>query len=38
MSLSEAFVAATRFGLGARPGDLQAIGAAGPRRWLEQQL
>ena len=32
-----AFIAATRFGFGARPGDLREI-AADPRGWLEEQL
>lgn len=37
MALDQAFVAATRFGLGPRPGDLQRI-AGDPRGWLRQQL
>jgi uncharacterized protein (DUF1800 family) len=37
MSTREAFIAANRFGLGARPGELAEI-AADPRGWVEQQL
>jgi uncharacterized protein (DUF1800 family) len=37
MSLEEAAVAANRFGLGARPGELKAI-AGDPRGWLKAQL
>jgi len=37
MSLQDAAVAANRFGLGARPGDLPVI-AADPRGWLKAQL
>jgi uncharacterized protein (DUF1800 family) len=37
MALDQAFVAATRFGLGPRPGDLRAI-TGDPRAWLLQQL
>jgi uncharacterized protein (DUF1800 family) len=37
MSLEEAAVAANRFGLGARPGELKAI-AGDARGWLKQQL
>lgn len=37
MSLQDAAIAANRFGLGARPGDLKAI-AADPRGWLKAQL
>src|SRR5580704_3891079 len=37
MSLDEAAIAANRFGLGARPGDLKAI-AGDPRGWLKAQL
>ena len=33
----ETVIAANRFGLGARPGDLEAIGAD-PQRWLRKQL
>ncbi len=32
-----AFIAANRFGMGARPGDLKKI-SANPKRWLEKQL
>jgi len=35
--MSKAFIAATRFGLGARPGDLEDIGS-NPERWLLDQL
>jgi uncharacterized protein (DUF1800 family) len=35
--LSEAAIAANRFGLGARPGELEAI-ASDPRGWLKSQL
>ncbi|MEQ1502755.1 MAG: DUF1800 domain-containing protein, partial [Myxococcota bacterium] len=35
---TDPFVAATRFGLGARPGDLAAIRDTGPRDWLLAQL
>lgn len=38
MGLQEAFVAATRFGLGARPGELDAIEADGPTAWVLAQL
>ncbi len=34
----DAFVAATRFGIGARPGQLAAIEQAGARKWLLAQL
>jgi len=37
MSLQDAAIAANRFGLGARPGDLAVI-AADPRGWLKAQL
>jgi uncharacterized protein (DUF1800 family) len=37
MSLEKAAIAANRFGLGARPGDLKAI-AADPQGWLLEQL
>ncbi len=37
MSLSNAAIAANRFGLGARNGDLSAI-AADPRGWLSEQI
>lgn len=37
MALDQAFIAATRFGLGPRPGDLKLI-AGDPRGWLVQQL
>ena len=37
MSLEHAAIAANRFGLGARPGDLKAI-AGDPRGWLLEQL
>ena len=37
MSLHEAAIAANRFGLGARPGELRAI-AGDPRGWLRAQL
>jgi uncharacterized protein (DUF1800 family) len=37
MSLEEAAIAANRFGLGARPGELKAI-AGDPRGWLKAQL
>jgi len=37
MSISRAFIAATRFGLGVRPGQLERI-AVDPRRWLFRQL
>ena len=37
MSLDQAAIAANRFGLGARPGELQAI-AGDPRGWLKAQL
>jgi uncharacterized protein (DUF1800 family) len=37
MSIRDAAIAATRFGLGARPGDLSEL-AADPRGWLEHQL
>ncbi len=37
MSTTDAFVAATRFGLGARPGDLETI-APDPKGWLLAQL
>lgn len=37
MALDQAFIAATRFGLGPRPGDLRRI-ASDPRGWLRQQL
>jgi uncharacterized protein (DUF1800 family) len=33
----EAALAVTRFGLGARPGEIEAV-AADPRRWLEAQI
>lgn len=36
--LAHAFVAATRYGLGARPGELATIASTGPREWLAQQL
>ena len=36
-STRQAFIAATRFGFGARPGDLDEI-ASDPRGWLEEQL
>ena len=35
--LREAFIAANRFGLGARPGQLPTL-ASDPRGWLESQL
>ncbi|MCH9694737.1 MAG: DUF1800 domain-containing protein [Gammaproteobacteria bacterium] len=35
--MSKAFIAATRFGLGARPGDLEKIGDK-PEKWLLDQL
>ncbi|MEN0067320.1 MAG: DUF1800 domain-containing protein [Myxococcota bacterium] len=38
MASRHAFVAATRFGLGARPGDLAAIDAVGPKTWVLKQL
>ena len=34
----EAFIAATRFGLGARPGDVERIAKQGAQAWLEKQL
>ena len=37
MSLQEAATALNRFGLGARPGELQAVAGA-PRDWLKSQL
>lgn len=37
MSLRDAAIAVNRFGLGARPGELQAA-AANPKRWLLEQL
>ena len=37
MSLQDAAIAANRFGLGARPGDLERI-AGDPRGWLRAQL
>lgn len=37
MSLQDAAIAANRFGLGARPGDLKSI-AGDPRGWLKAQL
>ncbi len=37
MSLQDAAIAANRFGLGARPGDLKVI-AGDPRGWLKAQL
>ncbi len=37
MSLQEAAIAANRFGLGARPGDLKTI-SGDPRGWLKAQL
>ncbi len=37
MALEQAFIAANRFGLGPRPGDLRRI-SADPRGWLQQQL
>jgi len=37
MSTSEAFIAVNRFGLGARPGELDAA-KGDPRGWVEQQL
>lgn len=37
MSLDHAFIAATRFGFGPRPGDLQRI-SGDPRGWLRAQL
>src|SRR5271156_4601420 len=37
MSLQDAAIAANRFGLGARPGDLAQI-AGDPRGWLHAQL
>ncbi len=37
MTTTEAFIAASRFGLGAKPGEL-AEAAADPRGWLERQL
>jgi uncharacterized protein (DUF1501 family) len=37
MTTRAAFIAANRFGLGARPGELGAI-AGDPRGWLEQQI
>ncbi len=33
-----AHIAATRFGLGPRPGELAAVQAVGPRAWLKAQL
>ncbi|MBX2797292.1 MAG: DUF1800 domain-containing protein [Myxococcales bacterium] len=38
MSRTEAFVAATRFGLGPRPGELRVIARKGPSAWLFAQL
>ncbi|WGF87355.1 DUF1800 domain-containing protein [Marinivivus vitaminiproducens] len=38
MGLAAAALAANRFGLGARPGDLDRIAAAGARTWLHGQL
>lgn len=35
--LTEAFIAANRFGMGPKPGDLNRI-ARNPKRWLRQQL
>ena len=37
MSLQDAVIAANRFGLGARPGELRTI-AGDPRGWLRAQL
>ena len=37
MSLLDAAIAANRFGLGARPGELRAI-AGDPRGWLKAQI
>ena len=34
----DAAVAATRFGLGARPGEIGAAAEAGPRNWLRRQI
>lgn len=34
----ESAVAANRYGLGARPGELAAVARQGPRRWLDAQL
>jgi len=38
MASQRAFVAANRFGLGARPTDLDAIDAEGPEAWVRRQL
>ncbi|MEM6929784.1 MAG: DUF1800 domain-containing protein [Myxococcota bacterium] len=38
MASVHAFVAANRFGLGARPGDLDKIDAFGPKAWVLQQI
>lgn len=38
MGLAAAALAANRFGLGARPGDLEVIAGAGPAAWLRGQL
>jgi len=37
MALEQGFIAANRFGMGARPGDLRQI-SGDPRGWLKQQL
>ena len=37
MALEQAFIAANRFGMGTRPGDLRQI-SGDPRGWLKQQL
>ncbi len=34
----DAAIAATRFGLGARPGEIEAAAEAGPRNWLRRQI
>jgi uncharacterized protein (DUF1800 family) len=34
----DAAIAVTRFGLGARPGEIAAVAAAGPRQWLAGQI
>jgi uncharacterized protein (DUF1800 family) len=38
MTTREAFIALTRFGLGARPGEPAAGVVRDPRGWLEEQL
>jgi uncharacterized protein (DUF1800 family) len=37
MATEQAYIAATRFGYGPRPGDLEKIGA-NPKRWLRSQI